>query len=98
MEQEIEVLRQNRPGLPKLLGANANERWMVTEYFPKGTLEDHILEYKGNPALALRAFQSVVKTVSLLHKEGIVHRDIKPANIFVILEEIGALGHLARRR
>ncbi len=83
LEQEIEVLQQNRPGLPKLLGSNASERWMVTEYFPSGTLEDHILEYKGHPALALKAFQSVVSTVALLHKDGIVHRDIKPANIFV---------------
>jgi len=83
LEQEISVLQENRPGLPKLLGANVSERWMVTEYFPNGTLEDHILEYKGNPALALKTFQSVVKTVSLLHKDGIVHRDIKPANIFV---------------
>lgn len=56
---------------------------MVTEYFNNGTLEDHLLEYKGKPALALRAFRSVVSTVSLLPKEGIVHRDIKPANIFV---------------
>jgi serine/threonine protein kinase len=83
LEQEINVLQENRPGLPKLLGSNVNERWMVTEYFAAGTLEDHILEYKGNPALTLKAFQSLVRTVSLLHKEGIVHRDIKPANVFV---------------
>ncbi|MGB9072137.1 MAG: protein kinase family protein [Terriglobales bacterium] len=83
LQQEIEVLQQNRPGLPKLLGANVNERWMVTEYFANGNLEDHLLEYKGNPALALKAFRSVVNTVALLHKDGIVHRDIKPANIFI---------------
>lgn len=83
LQQEIEVLQQNRPGLPKLLGANVKERWMVTEYFTSGTLEDHLLEYKGNPALALKAFRSVVNTVALLHKDGIVHRDIKPANIFI---------------
>jgi serine/threonine protein kinase len=83
LEQEIRVLREDRPGLPKLLGSNVNERWMVTEYFADGTLEDHLPEYKGNPALALKAFRSVVKTVSLLHKEDIVHRDIKPANTFV---------------
>lgn len=83
LQQEIEVLQQNRLGLPKLLGANVNERWMVTEYFVNGTLEDHLLEYKGNPALALKAFRSVVNTVALLHKDGIVHRDIKPANIFI---------------
>ncbi len=83
LQQEVDVLQQNRPGLPKFLGANVNERWMVTEYFTNGTLEDHLLEYRGNPALALKAFRSVVNTIALLHKEGIVHRDIKPANIFI---------------
>jgi serine/threonine protein kinase len=83
LEQEIEILRQGRPGLPKLLGANLEERWMVTEYFTNRTVEDHLPEYKGNAASALKAFRSVVHTVSLLHKDDLVHRDIKPANIFV---------------
>jgi serine/threonine protein kinase len=83
LQQEIDVLQEDRPGLPKLLGSNIDERWMVTEFFSHGTLEDHLLEYKGNAALALKAFRSVVKTVSSLHKENIVHRDIKPANIFI---------------
>jgi serine/threonine protein kinase len=56
---------------------------MVTEYFPEGTLENNLLRFKGNPALALTAFLSLVDTVSQLHKEDIVHRDIKPANVFV---------------
>jgi serine/threonine protein kinase len=83
LQQEIDVLQENRPGLPKLLGSNIEERWMVTEFFSNGTLEDHLLEYKGNAALALKAFRSVVKTVAQIHKENIVHRDIKPANIFI---------------
>ena len=83
LQQEIDVLQENRPGLPKLLGSNIGERWMVTEFFSNGTLEDHLLEYKGNAALALKAFRSVVNTVAQIHKENIVHRDIKPANIFI---------------
>jgi serine/threonine protein kinase len=92
LKQEIEVLQQNRPGLPKLLGSNIKERWMVTEFFPNGTLEDHLLEYKGNAALALKAFRSVVATIALLHNENIVHRDIKPANIFIGKEHVFVLG------
>jgi serine/threonine protein kinase len=92
LKQEIEVLQQNRPGLPKLLGFNIKERWMVTEFFPNGTLEDHLLEYKGNAALALKAFRSVVATIALLHNENIVHRDIKPANIFIGKEHVFVLG------
>jgi serine/threonine protein kinase len=83
LQQEIDVLQENRPGLPKLLGSNIEERWMVTEFFSNGTLEDHLLEYKGNAALSLKAFRSVVNTVAQIHKENIVHRDIKPANIFI---------------
>ena len=91
-EQEIEVLQQNLSGLPKLLGFDINERWMVTEFFPNGTLEDHLLEYRGNAALALKAFRSVVATIALLHNEGKVHRDIKPANIFIGKEHEFVLG------
>ena len=92
LKQEIEVLQQNRPGLPKLLDSNIDERWMVTEFFPNGTLEDHLLEYTGNAALALKAFRSVVATTALLHNENIVHRDIKPANIFIGKEHTFVLG------
>jgi serine/threonine protein kinase len=92
LNQEIEVLQQNRPGLPKLLGFDIKERWMVTEFFPNGTLEDHLLEYRGNAALALKAFRSVVATIALLHNENIVHRDIKPANIFIGKEHVFVLG------
>ncbi len=83
LKQEFEILKQNRPGLPKLLDSNESERWIVTELFSKGTVEDNINHYKGNPALALKAFLSLVNTVTKLHDEGIVHRDIKPANVFV---------------
>ena len=92
LRQEIEVLQQNLPGLPKLLGFDINERWMVTEFFPNGTLEDHLLEYRGDAALALKAFRSVVATIALLHNEGKVHRDIKPANIFIGREHEFILG------
>lgn len=83
LKQEFQILQQKRAGLPKLLDSNESERWIVTELFSKGTLEDNIAKYKGNPALALRAFLSLVNTVADLHDENIVHRDIKPANVFV---------------
>jgi serine/threonine protein kinase len=83
LRSEIHVLSQNRPGLPRLLDSNEEERWIVTEYFPGGTLEEHLLKYRGNAAGALRAFRYLVQTVASLHAEGIVHRDIKPANVFI---------------
>jgi serine/threonine protein kinase len=92
LKQEMQVLQQDRPGLPKLLDSNEAERWIVTEYFPEGTLEDNILRYKGKPALALKAFLSLVNTVAQLHDEDIVHRDIKPANVFVRHDDDLVLG------
>lgn len=92
LQQEIHVLREGRPGLPKLLDSNESERWIVTEYFPRKTIEDNIFLYKGNAALALKAFLSLVNTVKLLHAENIVHRDIKPANVFVTKDDELVLG------
>ena len=80
---EIMVLDQNRSGLPRLLDSNESERWIVTEYYPGGTIEDHPLKYKGNAISALTAVRPLVETVAALHKDNIFHRDIKPANIFI---------------
>jgi hypothetical protein len=92
LRQEIEVLRENRPGLPKLLDSNLAERWIVTELFPRGTLEDNHTLYKGDVLRALRAFLSLVKTVEALHAEDIIHRDIKPANVSVREDDQLVLG------
>jgi serine/threonine protein kinase len=92
LEQEVRILEQNLPGLPKLLDFNIKERWMVTEYFPKKTLEHNYSKYQGKPALALKAFLTLVKTVAALHEKGIVHRDIKPANVFVREDDELVLG------
>jgi serine/threonine protein kinase len=83
LTQEVEILGEGRPGLPKLLDSNLNERWMVTEYFPHRTLEGDNSKYAGDVRRALKAFLSLAKTVAALHEQKIVHRDIKPANVFV---------------
>ena len=74
LKNEIDVLKQKYPGLPKLLASSESEFWIVTEYFRTGSLEKQIGKYKNNPLLALTAFRSLVKTVTLLHDEGLVHR------------------------
>jgi len=89
---EISVLGQNRRGLPKLLDHNESEGWVVTEYFPGGTLEDHLLNFAGNAFLSLTAFRSLVETVAALHTDSIFHRDIKPANIFISHDGMLLLG------
>jgi serine/threonine protein kinase len=83
IQNEIAVLKENRPGLLKLLDCNESENWIVTEYCSRGRLDRHLSRYKGNATLALTSFSSLVRAVSELHKEPYVHRDIKPQNIFV---------------
>jgi len=92
LQQEIRVLQQQRVGLPKLLDSNESDRWIVTEFFPRGTLEDNVSQYQGRPGLALKAFLSLVNTVAEIHDEGMVHRDIKPANVFVTQDNKLVLG------
>lgn len=92
LKNEIKALQQDLPGLPKLLDFNEDERWIVTEYFPERTLEDHPFRYKGKVLPALRAFRSIVQTVALLHKQGYVHRDIKRPNVFIRTDNDLVLG------
>lgn len=92
LKNEIAVLSQARAGLPRLLASNVEERWIVTEYFPEGTLEKHASKFRGKARPALKAFRSVVQTVAALHRDGYVHRDIKPPNIFVTQDDQLVLG------
>jgi len=83
LKNEVAVLRENRPGLIRLLDANEEEHWMVTELMPGGTLEKHPETFMGNALGALKPFRSLVETVASLHAEKKVHRDLKPANVFI---------------
>jgi serine/threonine protein kinase len=83
LKREIDILKEGKYDLPKLLDANAGERWMVTEYFPNKTLADHLPTYKGRVVDSLDKFRGLVETIASLHADGVVHRDIKPSNIFV---------------
>ena len=54
--KNFEILQQNRLGLPKLLDSNEAQRWIVTELFAKGTIEDNFGKYKGNFASRSKSF------------------------------------------
>lgn len=83
LKREISILKEGRPNLPRLLDSNADELWMVTEYFRHGTLADRMASFAGKPLEALTAFRGLVETIAKLHDGGVVHRDIKAANIFI---------------
>jgi serine/threonine protein kinase len=88
LKNEIAALRIDLPGLPKLLDADEDERWIVTEYFPERSLKHNMLKYRGKVIPALKAFRSLVQTVASLHAKNYVHRDIKPPNVFVRGDEL----------
>jgi serine/threonine protein kinase len=85
-EREVEALKSiQHPGILKLIAANVDEKWLVTEYHPGGSLgtDRNRTRFRGDVLTALQAFRSIVEAVARLHQQGYVHRDIKSNNVFV---------------
>lgn len=83
-EREVEALRSiQHPGILKLIDANSDERWFVSEYLPRGTLAAAQSTYRGDALSALKGFRTIVEAVAELHRKGYVHRDIKSNNVFI---------------
>jgi serine/threonine protein kinase len=85
LESEVKALDalRDQPGILRLLHANVAQRFIVTEYHGRGTLDRNLNLYKGDTLAALEAFKPLVEAVNRIHKEGAIHRDIKTENIFV---------------
>jgi serine/threonine protein kinase len=85
LASEVKALQAltDHPGVLKLRHANIAERFIVTEYHERGTLDKQLKAFRGNVLAALEAFRPLIDAVCRIHKEGAIHRDIKPENIFV---------------
>jgi serine/threonine protein kinase len=84
LESEIRALQNvSHPAVLKLLHSNSGERFIVTEYHPRGTLARNLNPYRGNTLAALEAFKTLVEGVVEIHEQDAIHRDIKPENVFV---------------
>lgn len=84
LKSELEAMRLvEHPALVRVLDADIESRWYVTDYYSGGTLADRLELFKGHVLEALLAFRAVVEAVVELHAAGVVHRDIKPDNIFI---------------
>lgn len=94
-QSEIAVLTKVRHRhLVSLLGhcLDENEKILVYEYMPQGTLSDHLfnwdtigltpLEWKKRLSIALDVARGVEYLHSLAHK-SFIHRDLKPSNILL---------------
>ncbi|XP_039144883.1 receptor protein kinase TMK1-like [Dioscorea cayenensis subsp. rotundata] len=94
-QSEIAVLTKVRHRhLVSLLGycLDGNEKILVYEYMPKGTLSEHLfnwntsglrpLEWKKRLTIALDVARGVEYLHSLAHK-SFIHRDLKPSNILL---------------
>lgn len=96
LQAEIKALTDlASPGVLKLLHAphaSHSDRFIVTEFYPYGSLDKHLDRYRGDVVGALRAFRPLVQGVVAIHEKKAIHRDIKPQNIFVAADGSLVLG------
>lgn len=93
IKREIQAMSENQhPNLLKILEADDNSKWFVSQFHPRGTVDKNPKKFVGNFGKALRAFRPLVEGVSELHKKNLVHRDIKPQNVFLDLNDDLVLG------
>lgn len=102
-QRETEVYRTNMLRHSNLLRWIASDNkdtgtctqlWLITEYWPLGSVCDYLEKYEMNPVLAIQFIRSIAHGLTYLHTEipgvnshcfkpGIAHRDIKTRNILV---------------
>ena len=94
LRAEVETLQIiDNPAVLKLLDADIEKRFIVTEYHPLGTLDKHLDRYAGKPVEALIALKPIVAALQRIHhNHGAIHRDIKTENIFVASDNRLVLG------
>jgi eukaryotic-like serine/threonine-protein kinase len=84
-EREARALAKlNHPNIVKVIdyGEYENSPYLVMEYVPGGSLEEHINgQYAADEAASL--LLPVAQALAYAHAKDMVHRDVKPSNILV---------------
>ena len=78
------VRRVESPRIVQLheLGVADGHVYVVMEYFPHGSLREH-LDGPVSREVALDYAQQIASALEIIHRAGILHRDLKPANIML---------------
>jgi serine/threonine protein kinase len=95
IKSEIEAMRGiSHPNLLKILDADPDAQWFVSEFHLKGSLgkTENKEIFIGDFVKSLQALRPLVEGIAKFHGEGFVHRDIKPQNIFIGSNENLVLG------
>jgi class 3 adenylate cyclase len=85
-------------------GVTDDALFILMEYFPEGTLKDHIGAAGMTSERAWNILLEMAKALDEIHQAGIVHRDIRPENIMLrtdgtsVLADFGVARRLNKNR
>jgi tRNA A-37 threonylcarbamoyl transferase component Bud32 len=82
----LRTLRDLSPFIVRLVDSSSAEDplpWLVTEFAPLRSVEDHAAIYKGDVWRTLRLARDVASGLGVAHEKRLIHRDIKPANLLL---------------
>jgi serine/threonine protein kinase len=85
LRNEVQALNdlKGRSAVVQLRVVNEEERWIITDFYDRGSLSQYPEMFEGNVIGALEALRPMIEVLANLHSNGIVHRDIKPKNVLV---------------
>lgn len=66
--------------------ASEGNPFLVLEFAAGGSAERYCAEWAARPALLVRTFLPVVRTIAAAHARGTIHRDLKPTNVLLWAE------------
>lgn len=86
-EARILARLEEQPGIVKVISyfEEFNTSYIVMEFIEGQALSDYVIQRGGQLSVqeTLSIMEPVIKSLALIHQQGIVHRDISPDNIML---------------